>query len=151
MQARQRATENEKKALQTREILASIETVSYTHTHTRTHTRTRPHTQAAVSAYIKDLDGGAPADACPALPSTVTTPITAPLNPALEENFQLKKAKAHTDILNAIQQRQVKSEREVEMKPPPPPPSQWQQVATADGQFYYFNIFTRGWSHTHTH
>lgn len=101
---------------------------------------------------MKDLEGGQPTDARPSLPSslgTTTTPSPA-LPPALAESFQFRKAKAHAEILTAIQERQTKSEREVATKPPPPPPSQWQQAATPEGHLYYYNVFTRGkspWIH----
>ncbi|CAI8051705.1 WW domain-binding protein 4, partial [Geodia barretti] len=124
--ARQRSAENEKTALQTKEILASIE-------------------MAAAAAYLKDLEGGDPADARPPLPSdgTATTPSPA-LHPALAESFEFRKAKAHAEILTAIQERETKAEREVATMAPPPPPSQWQQAVTPEGQLYYYNIFTRG-------
>ena len=103
------------------------------------------HTQAAAAAYLKDLEGGDPADARPPLPSdgTATTPSLA-LHPALAESFEFRKAKAHAEILTAIQERETKAEREVATMAPPPPPSQWQQAVTPEGQLYYYNIFTRG-------
>ena len=103
------------------------------------------HTQAAAAAYLKDLEGGDLADARPPLPSdgTATTPSPA-LHPALAESFEFRKAKAHAEILTAIQEREKKAEREVATMAPPPPPSQWQQAVTPEGQLYYYNIFTRG-------
>lgn len=103
---------------------------------------TRTHIQAAAAAYIKDLDtklGGS------ALPNPQPTTLSsAPQEPPSLEPFEVRKAKAHLEILHTIQSHQEKKEREAAMVPPPPPPSVWQQAATPEGHLYYYNIFTRG-------
>ena len=148
-QARQRSAENEKDAARTNEMLATIEMVTLTHTHTLCSHHSRP--QDAAAAYVKDLggdDGEDPPPAkkrakAPSTPAVVTPPV-----PQIEEPFQIRKARAHMEILQTIQERQEKTQREVAEitsgPPPPPPPSQWQQAATPEGKLYYYNIFSRG-------
>ena len=159
VQARKKTAENEKEALETNKMLAAIESVcvcvvvsKYTlaciiicmHTHTRAHT-----IQAAMAAYEKDIvgeQGGTPTRKKAKPPSAV--PVTPP-QPETPAEFQERKAKAHLEILQTIQEHQEKSQREAARKvqegvAPPPPPSLWQQAATPEGHVYYYNMLTRG-------
>ena len=96
--------------------------------------------QAALTAYEKDLEkqhGGLPISQQAKLSST-----------SQDSQLQIlddKKAKAHLEILQTIQNHQQKMEaKSQDGPPPPPPPSLWQQATTPDGHVYYYNVFTRG-------